>query len=237
MEIVMTEATSSSDTNGLEHDSMNVEGCNDSSVRTQINNSLNTFNVNTQLQHPSHNRIVEQHQGHYPLGLDTGYNQYNRRKRKEDHISLPSNSVEVIDVKSSAFINNNNNNNEANISCMEDCDSDIEYEKRKQIKSVHKGANENSHQRLDEKQQSSVRSRHAFIRFGTVKNSFQCKMICKEPFGNLVELLEDAWSEDPSDNNTVDRQLITAGTRYWCKWDGTVSAHTAQPIFEAMYPC
>lgn len=75
----------------------------------------------------------------------------------------------------------------------------------------------------------SLMLRNVFLRFSCSPTiTYKAKVICKEPWGNMVELLEDAVDDN---NNTVKMH-----TRLWCKWDGTVNIYSV-PILEVMYLC
>jgi len=54
----------------------------------------------------------------------------------------------------------------------------------------------------------------------------EAKIVCKEPWGVRVEVLE----ERPDLN-------LSIGTRYWARFTGTVSLITNIPVLEAMHPC
>jgi hypothetical protein len=54
----------------------------------------------------------------------------------------------------------------------------------------------------------------------------QAKIVCKEPWGVRVEVLEER-----SDLS------LHLGMRYWARFTGTVSPITNIPILEAMHPC
>lgn len=54
----------------------------------------------------------------------------------------------------------------------------------------------------------------------------EAKIVCKEPWGVRVEVLEER--PDLS---------LSIGTRYWARFTGTVSLITNIPVLEAMHPC
>jgi len=75
----------------------------------------------------------------------------------------------------------------------------------------------------------SLTLRNILLRFSATPTiTYKAKVICKEPWGSMVELLEDAVD----DNNNC----VKTHTRLWCKWDGTVNIYSV-PILEVMYIC
>jgi len=85
------------------------------------------------------------------------------------------------------------------------------------------------HQRVVQKKPDTrdiPRARHIILRFCDSQQSVEAKIVCKEPWGVRVEVLE----ERPDLN-------LSIGTRYWARFTGTVSLITNIPVLEAMHPC
>ena len=61
---------------------------------------------------------------------------------------------------------------------------------------------------------------------GFSHSQVEAKIVCKEPWGVRVEVLEER--PDLS---------LSIGTRYWARFTGTVSLITNIPVLEAMHPC
>jgi len=106
-------------------------------------------------------------------------------------------------------------------SCQEKADefTQLECERKKQQKVAE----------VEVKQPSSyLMRRNVRLRFGLNERSYQGRVICKEPFGTMVELVENALNEQ--------NEEVPMGKRYWCKWDGFVNS-LSTPVLEIMYPC
>jgi hypothetical protein len=85
------------------------------------------------------------------------------------------------------------------------------------------------HQRVVQKKPDArdiPRARHIILRFCDSQQSVEAKIVCKEPWGVRVEVLEER--PDLS---------LSIGTRYWARFTGTVSLITNIPVLEAMHPC
>jgi len=67
------------------------------------------------------------------------------------------------------------------------------------------------------------------LRFSNNVTTYQGKIIAKEPWGTLCEVIEDCVNENS--------EKVSKGSRFWCKWEnGKVNAYSI-PVFEVMYPC
>jgi len=71
-------------------------------------------------------------------------------------------------------------------------------------------------------------SRTIELRFGNLTTTYRGKIIAKEPWGTMCEVIEDCINEHGDS--------VSKGSRFWCKWDGSVTAYSV-PLFEIMYPC
>eukprot|EP01089_Gocevia_fonbrunei_P020675 TRINITY_DN7760_c0_g2_i1.p1 TRINITY_DN7760_c0_g2~~TRINITY_DN7760_c0_g2_i1.p1 ORF type:complete len:225 (-),score=47.20 TRINITY_DN7760_c0_g2_i1:50-724(-) len=69
-------------------------------------------------------------------------------------------------------------------------------------------------------------SRFVLLRFGSDSETIDSKIICKEPFGVMVQTIKEN-----------ERMKVPLGRRYWAKFTGHVSPHNMQPILDAIHPC
>jgi len=108
---------------------------------------------------------------------------------------------------------------------MEPCAFELEDDQvpRKQIKTVSQNNNNNILETKTPTNGTVITRRNVFFRFGNEDSIHPCKIILKEPWGYLVESVEDI------------NEAALKGAKYWCKWDGTVN-DLSIPVVEVMYP-
>lgn len=96
-------------------------------------------------------------------------------------------------------------------------ESEENVTRREKITKVHK------------EQKKTIHKRQALFRFGPESPNFGCRIICREPFGILAELLEEI-----EENILLKDISARIGDRFWCKWDGSVDS-SQTPVFEGIH--
>ncbi|PRP82880.1 hypothetical protein PROFUN_04743 [Planoprotostelium fungivorum] len=69
-------------------------------------------------------------------------------------------------------------------------------------------------------------SRYVLFRYQGCETLYNCRVLCKEPWGTYVESLEDSRNEDG--------ELVHTGTRILCRWNAVVNS-IAVPILEVLH--